>query len=248
MQIYYIFAVYKVQNTMLEKELHLERDFFFFLNGSHSTFGDNFFYICSCPLTWLIFYLCILWVFTYKKNWKEIVCVLIAVSLLILFCDKISSDFFKYNFHRFRPTHHPDFMYQVKTVYGYLGGSYGFISGHATNMFGLAAFLALIFRNKFFTLTIFLFATLIAYSRIYLGVHFVSDVVVGAIVGTLIAGCIYVIYNNLRRNWFSIDSNRLEKPVCSIRKTGFLCGVFYLHVIILLLFNSQIITILLHNK
>jgi len=233
---------------MLERELHLERNFFFFLNGSNSTFWDNFFYICSYPWTWLVFYLCFLWVFTYKKNWKEIVCVVIAVGLVILFCDRISSDFFKPFFHRLRPTHHPDFMNQVKTVFNYRGGSYGFISGHATNAFGLATFFALIIRNKFFTLTIFLYALLISYSRIYMGVHFISDVVAGAVAGALIAICIYLIYNNIRHNWLFVNDSRLKKTICSTGETYFLCGVYYLCIIIIILFNSQIVTHLPHYK
>jgi len=233
---------------MLEKELHLERNLFFFLNGSHSAFWDNFFYICTYPWTWVIFYLSFLWVVIYKKNWKEFVFVLATVALVVLFCDQISSGFFKPLFHRFRPTHHPDFMYQVKTVFNYRGGNYGFISGHATDTFGIATFLALIFRNKFFTWTIFLFAVLISYSRIYIGVHFVSDVIVGAVVGMLIAGIFYLAYNNIRHHWFFIESNQLKKPICSVRRTYFLCGVFYLYLLVILLFNNQIITILLHNK
>ena len=229
---------------MLEKELQFERNLFFFLNGSHSTFWDNFFYICTYPLTWVIFYLCFLWVFTYKKNWKEIVCILVAVILLFLLTDQISSGFFKPFFHRFRPTHHPDFMNQVKTVFNYRGGNYGFISGHAANSFGFATFSALVFRNKLFSFTIFLFAFLNAYSRIYIGVHFVSDVVVGALVGVLIAGIIYMIYNRIRHEWFFIESGQLKKPVYSLKETYFLCGIFYLYIFIMLISSTQLVTII----
>ena len=230
---------------MLERELQFERNYFFILNGSHSTFWDDFFYVCTTPWTWLIFGFFFLWAFTYKKNWKETVCVLVAIVLLILLCDQISSGFFKPYFHRFRPTHHPDFMNQVKTVFNYRGGNYGFISGHATNTFGFATFCALIFRNRLFTFTSFLFALLISYSRIYIGVHFISDVAVGAFVGTAIAIFVYLLYNWVRHRWLSIDSDQLKKPVCSKRETYFLCGIFYLYIIILLLFNSQIITVFL---
>jgi len=233
---------------MLEKELQFERGVFFSLNGSNSTFWDNFFYICTNPWIWLIFYLCFLWVFTYKKNWKEIICVLVAVGLLILLCDRISSGFFKNYFHRFRPTHHPDFMNQVKIVFNYRGGNYGFISGHATNLFGFATFFALLIRNRLFTFTIFLFAFLVAYSRIYIGVHFISDVVAGAIVGSSVALLVYFMYNWVRLRWLSIDNVQLKKQVCSIRETYFLCGVFYLYVIVILIFNSQLITLVVSNK
>jgi undecaprenyl-diphosphatase len=230
---------------MLEKELQLERGLFFSLNGSSSIFWDNFFYICTSPWTWLIFYLCYLWVVIYKKNWKDVVCVLAAIGLLILLTDQISSGFFKPFFHRFRPTHHPDFMNQVKIVFNYRGGNYGFISGHAANSFGLATFSALIFRNKLLTFTIFLYAILLAYSRIYIGVHFISDVVVGAFVGTLVGVLVYLLYNWVRKRWLSMDEERLRGSVCTARETYFLCGFFYLYLGIIMVFNNQFITILL---
>ena len=227
---------------MLEKELQFERDLFFSLNGSDSAFWDNFFYTITNPRTWILFYICFLCLFiyriVYKKEWKEIICVLIAILILVLLTDRISSGFFKPVFQRLRPTHHPDFMEQVKTVFNYRGGDYGFISGHAANAFGFATFCALIFRNRVFTFTIFLYAILHAYSRIYLGVHFISDVVVGAIVGMLLAGFVYLLYNWVRRRWLHIDNCQLKKPVCSVRETYILCGFFYLYLIIILIFNN----------
>ena len=229
---------------MLEKELQFERELFFFLNGSESKLLDNFFYIYSSMVTWLFFYLCFLWVFVYKKNWKEIICILLSISLLILLCDQISSGIFKPFFHRFRPTHHPDFLEQVKTVLDYRGGRYGFISGHSANAFGFATFCALIFRNKLFSLVIFLFAIITAYSRVYLGVHFISDIVVGAFVGALIALFVYWLYNFVRFQWLSVDKAKLKLPVYSARESYFLCGVYGIYIVFILLFNNQLITIL----
>jgi undecaprenyl-diphosphatase len=183
-------------------------------------------------------------VFIHKKNWKEIVCVVVAVIFLICFTDLISSGIFKPLFHRPRPTHHPDFMYQVKTVYDYRGGLYGFISGHAANSFGFATFCALIFRKKFFTFTIFLFAILNAYSRIYIGVHFISDVIAGALTGVLTAGIIYLIYNQIRHRWFFVESDQLKKSIYSVKETYFLCRVFYIYLLIMLIFNNQFVTII----
>jgi undecaprenyl-diphosphatase len=228
---------------MLEKELQFERELFFFLNGSEYTLWDNFFYIYSYMLTWLVFYVCFLWVFIYKKNWKEIVCILLAISLLVLLCDQISSGFFKPVFHRFRPTHHPDFLEQVKTVLDYRGGRYGFISGHAANAFGFATFCTLIFRNKLFGWVIFLFATITAYSRVYLGVHFISDIVVGAFVGILIALLVYWLYNFARFKCLSVEKGKLKLPVYSAKESYFLCGVYVAYIVIILLFNNQLITI-----
>ena len=233
---------------MLEKELQFERELFFLLNGSGSTLLDNFFYIFTNQWIWLIFYICFIYVFVFKKDWKEIVCVIGAIILLIFLTDQISSGICKPFFHRFRPTHHPDFMDRVKTVFNYRGGLYGFISSHAANSFGFATFCALIFRNKLFTCTIFLFAFLNVCSRIYLGVHFISDIVVGAFVGVIVGVFIYLLYNWVRRRWLLVESNKLKKPVYSVKESYFLCGIFYLYLAIMLIFNNQLITILLQNK
>ncbi|MDR0834304.1 MAG: phosphatase PAP2 family protein [Candidatus Symbiothrix sp.] len=179
---------------MLEQELVVERGLFFFLNGHHTAFWDDFFWLVSDKWAWVPFYACFLFVFAYKKHWKELVPVLLALALVIVLCDQIASGWVKPFVHRFRPTHHPDFQNLVQTVRDYRGGTYGFFSSHAANAFGLAVFTSLLFKNRKFTCTMLLFAGLTGYSRLYLGVHFVSDVVVGALVGSGVAWLIYTVY------------------------------------------------------
>jgi len=228
---------------MLENELRFERSLFFHLNGSESAFLNDFFYLYSYKWTWILFYLCFLFIFVYKKNWKEIVCLLLAIVLLVFLCDQTASGFFKPFFHRFRPTHHPEFQAQVKTVLGYTGGLYGFMSSHASNAFGFAVFTALLFRKKLFTVMIFLFALVNIYSRVYLGVHFISDVVAGALAGSLIGYSIYRLYQFARYKWLKLEENSTA-PLFSAWESNFLCSAFAVHLTILLLFSNQIVKIL----
>ena len=226
---------------MLEQELLLEKGLFFLLNGSDSPFWDSFFYLYSWKWTWIPLYLCFLFVFIYKKNWKEILCVLLAVGLAVLLCDQISSGLFKPYFQRFRPTHHPDFKDTVEVVLGYRGGRYGFISSHAANAFGFATFVCYLFRNRIFTCTFILFAILNGYSRIYLGVHFISDVVVGSMVGVIIGYVVYELYNLTRWKWLKRPRETLKQPVYSSRETYALCISYSLMLILLLVLNNQLI-------
>jgi undecaprenyl-diphosphatase len=228
---------------MLENELQFEKSLFFHLNGSESVLLDNFFYLYSYKWTWLFFYLGFLFVFIYKKKPKEILYILLAIFLVVLLCDQIASGFFKPFFHRFRPTHHPDFQEQVKTVLGYTGGLYGFMSSHASNAFGFSVFTALVFRNRLFTVMIFLFALLNIYSRVYLGVHFISDVVAGALAGSLIGYLIYRLYQFSRCKWLKIDKTD-TKPVFSRWESHFLCWVFVIYLTFLLLFSNQLVKFL----
>lgn len=140
---------------MIEKILIYERDAFFALNGSDSAFLDRFMWIFTGKAVWLPLAFLILLVLIYKKNWRESLLVLLAIVLVVTLCDQFASHVCKPIFTRFRPTHHPDFMDQVKIVFGYRGGLYGFISSHAANAFGFATLMALIMRDKLFGWTIF---------------------------------------------------------------------------------------------
>ena len=183
---------------MLERLLVWERDAFFWLNGSDSAFWDRFMWIYSGKVVWLPLAVFIVVLLCYRKNWKESLLVLLMIALTITVCDQFASHVCKPIFTRFRPTHHPDFMDQVKVVFDYRGGKYGFISSHAANAFGFATLLALLFRDKFFGWTIFFWATLTAYSRIYLGVHFISDIIPGALSGSLFGYLVYRLYTAIR--------------------------------------------------
>lgn len=230
---------------MLEKELTFESNLFFFLNGSDSILADHFFWIYSYKWSWIPLYLCFLSVFMYRKNWKEIVCILGAVALVILLADQIASGFFKPMFQRFRPSHHPDFKDQVDLVFNYKGGGkYGFISSHAANAFGFATFMALLFRNKWFTWTMMIFAFVNGYSRIYLGAHFISDVVVGTVVGLTTGYLVYELYLLARRSWLKVPTDELRKSLFTTKQIYFLCSAYLASVLIFLLFHNQLVALL----
>ena len=176
---------------MLENILEYERSLFLYLNSFKTPIVDNFMWLYSGKIVWIPLILLFLFIFSNKQKWQQVLLVLIAVALVILFCDQFASGICKPLFHRFRPTHHPEFMNDVKIVFGYRGGRYGFISSHAANAFGYAIFMSLLFRNKLFSIVIFIWAILQAYSRIYLGVHFITDIIPGIIVGLFFGWFVY---------------------------------------------------------
>ncbi len=179
---------------MLEKILDYERETFFLLNGSNSAYLDRFMWLFSGKAVWLPLAAFIVWVLIYKKNWRESLLILLAVTLVVALCDQFASHLCKPLFTRFRPTHHPDFMNQVRTVFDYRGGMYGFMSSHAANAFGFVTFMTLLMRNRLLGYALFAWAALTAYSRVYLGVHFISDIVPGALIGTLFGWLVYLLY------------------------------------------------------
>ena len=179
---------------MLEKILEYERGAFLWLNGSHNAFWDKFMWLYTGQVVWIPVTLFLLFLLFYKKDWKESLLILLTILLIITLCDQLTSHLFKPYFSRFRPTHHPDFMEYVKTVNDYRGGPYGFISGHAANAFGFATFTLLLFRYRWYSISILVWSTLMVYSRIYLGVHFISDVIPAMIVGILLGYGCYKLY------------------------------------------------------
>jgi undecaprenyl-diphosphatase len=98
---------------------------------------------------------------------------------------------------RLRPTHNPEIADLIHTVNGYRGGRYGFVSSHAANAATFVTFTALIFRNRYYSILLSLWAFLTAYSRVYLGVHYVGDVLCGALIGVLVGMGVYFVLKPL---------------------------------------------------
>ncbi len=232
---------------MLEQLLVLERDLFLTLNGNHTPFWDEVMWLYSGKAVWLPLAVFIIAVLAYKKNWKEVVFVLLGIGLTILFCDQFASGFCKPLFHRFRPTHHPDFMNVVQTVFDYRGGRYGFISSHAANAFGFAMFMTLLFRNKLFGFSIFLWATINAYTRIYLGVHFISDIIPGILAGLFFGYLAYRIYVWGRKRFLSSSVYPFVTSTSELYETkriNMITLVIWIMFVILLSFSGMLVPIL----
>ncbi|MDR0421673.1 MAG: phosphatase PAP2 family protein [Proteiniphilum sp.] len=226
----------------VESLLPVERDLFFALNGSESPFFDNVMWTVSGRFIWIPLFLFILFLFFYRTRRKEAILVTIFFILLFVVTDQVSSSFFKPFFERFRPTHHPDFKDSVDIMNGYRGGRYGFISGHATNSFGLAVFLSLVFANRLLTISSLLWATVNSYTRIYLGVHFISDIVAGMIVGSLLALLLYGMYMALRKIIIRPAPSRRESAYG--KKEGSLLAVFIiLYMVIIAVFSPFLATL-----
>jgi undecaprenyl-diphosphatase len=228
---------------MLERMLDYEREAFFLLNGSDCFFLDRFMWLYSGKSVWVPLTVLIAIILVYKKNWRESLLILLAIVLVITLCDQFASHFCKPFFSRFRPTHHPAFMNQVKIVFDYRGGNYGFISSHAANAFGFAMFMSLLFRYPVFTGTVFLWALCSAYSRIYLGVHFISDIIFGATAGLLFGYGIYVFYIWIRKRLLG-EAVKPPSSLYSVRqKQSIVLGIF-ITVFVILAFNAPLSAVL----
>lgn len=186
---------------MLEKILDCEGDTFLLLNSYHTPFGNQFMWLFSGKIFWMplaVLFIVMLF-YKNKKHWKETLLILAAIVLVITLCDQFASGICKPMFTRFRPTHHPAFMDKVQIVFDYRGGRFGFISSHAANAFGFVTLTSLIFRYSFYSVMLYLWAIVNSYSRIYLGVHFISDIIAGIIAGLLFGWIVYKLFVFIRK-------------------------------------------------
>jgi undecaprenyl-diphosphatase len=159
---------------------------FIWLNSFHSEAVDPIVLQLTKTITWIPLYLLVLYQI-YRLDPKNTAWILGGVMLTILLADQVSSGLMKPYFERLRPCHDPR-LEGMLHLYGRCGGLYGFVSSHAANTFGLATFLTLKLGKKQKAFAwLFLYALLVSYTRIYLGVHYPLDLFFGAIVGVLAA-------------------------------------------------------------
>ncbi len=182
---------------MIDWLINLDKEWLLLCNSIHTPWLDNFFWTMSARWLNVLIALPLLMLMIHRRVKWEAILLLMAIALTVLLCDQIASSIFKPLFHRPRPTHNPDLA--VITVNDYRGGRFGFISSHAANTFGVAVLLGQVFRNKFLACTLLLWAVVVSYSRIFLGVHYPADVLCGAAVGSVVAWLVFKIYEYSRR-------------------------------------------------
>jgi undecaprenyl-diphosphatase len=185
---------------------HIDRQLFLFINSAHSPLWDQVMHAISGKLIWVPLYLAILITMGFKYKRKFLV-ILLFIIIAATLSDQMSV-MIKNLVQRLRPCHDPALQGLVHLYNNECGGLYSFVSSHATNSFDVALLSLLFIKRRWFSASIVIWALVVGYSRIYLGVHYPGDVICGSILGALIGFLVYSLYVLAdkkilsRRPWF----------------------------------------------
>lgn len=201
------------------------------INGCDSIFWDGCMKVYTTIGIWIPVIVILVYLLIKNNSFKDFILLLIFVSAVVGLTDLISSGFCKPFFERWRPTRDPMLMHIVDVVDGIRGKDYGFTSSHAANSFGIATFLILLIKNRALTSSLIIWATINAFTRLYLGVHYPGDVIVGTLIGVIVGWTMYKFYRflvkskkrNTHRDWISSQYT----------KTGYLVSDVYLLLFVL---------------
>jgi undecaprenyl-diphosphatase len=200
-----------------------DKQLLLWLNGFHNSFWDTIMWWASSAPFWIPFYIILLIILIKDKKsnirietFKRISFIIGSIAVAILLADQISSGFFKPFFERLRPSHTPDLLGQVHLLADpngsiYKGGLYGFVSSHAANSFAIAWFVSALLKSKRTWIIMIFWASIVSYSRIYLGVHYPGDILGGAIIGILSGWIAASLYFYLKKKWSKTNSTILKE-------------------------------------
>ena len=190
---------------MIESLESLDRDLVVYINGCHNSFFDEVMWFFSGSFIIIPIFIIILWSLFKKYSLRDVGFILLGFVLVIAIADLSSVYCFKEVFMRYRPSHHAELAHQLHFYESepgqfYRGGLYGFVSSHAANYFAVCTTALSLIKDFWVRYFLSVVTLIILYSRVYLGVHYVSDLICGAILGYFVAQLVlhFIILKKIR--------------------------------------------------
>ena len=168
------------------------------LNGNNILFLDKIMWMLTQPVFGLPFYILFIYLFFTKYNFKNALKIILVIGFAVGLGDFIAHELIKETVQRYRPSHHIQIANQLNYFLMsngtfYIGGKFGFVSNHATNMTIVGVLVYLFLKKHYPKSWIYLsiLVLIISYSRIYLGVHYLSDIIGGWMLGIILSISIF---------------------------------------------------------
>ena len=188
---------------MIEFLQDIDRELLLVINGSDSLYLDRLVRTLTNGLTWIPLYLSLFYmVMKNNDNFRRLLLVLGGAGLCVVLAGTVDDVIVKPLVARWRPTHDPQIGILVDIVDGYRGGKYGFFSAHASNTMSIATFFCWLARSRRLSIALVIWSLVNCWTRIYLGVHFPGDILVGLIWGITVGTGVYFLYCRLTRGMY----------------------------------------------
>lgn len=169
-------------------------------NGSDNIMLDQMVQILTSGLTWIPLYVMLFFVvMRNNETMGQIALVVGSAIFCVLFADGLVDGIVKQLAERWRPSNDPTFKYMVQVVDDIRPKGYSFCSAHAANTMSLAVFFSLLIRSKMLTITLVIWSLINCWTRLYLGVHYPSDILCGMIIGIIVGILVYLLYYKIYR-------------------------------------------------
>ena len=174
------------------------------VNGSDSLFIDGLAMTLTKAATWIPLYVSLFYM-VLRNNDKamKVLLILACAGLCVFFAGSLDDMIVKPSVARWRPTHDPEIGALVDTVNDYRGGNYGFFSAHASNTFSIAIFFSLLVRNRLLTGFLIFWSLVNCWTRMYLGVHYPGDILVGLLWGATVGTAMWAFHQRVSKRWIS---------------------------------------------
>jgi len=183
---------------MIEQLLEFDETLFLFLNNLGSESWDGLWRFITEKTSSIPLYALLLYLVYRKLGWKGTLIVMLCAAAMIAVTDQVSQ-FFKHGVQRPRPCQ----VEELKEIMRYAAkrcGRYGYFSGHASSSMATAVFLGLLLKSsyKYLPFLMLFWAVIIAYSRVYLGVHYPLDIITGMFFGGIVGWLFYLLQKRLQ--------------------------------------------------